>query len=261
MKQGRSQTVLMLLILAAACVVWMWPVVTHVNSVPFWPGSDFTDLLISHYPNAVTVNTSLREYHQLPLWNPTILSGTPANADPLVGLWYPARWLTFLLPSIWVFNLLVWGHLVLAGLGAYRLARFEGASGMSAWIAGMIMTGLPKLMAHLALGHIDLIFAICWTPWALVTLKATFLRIATKESALVAAMGLGLVGGLVFLADPRWLFPVVLLLIFYAAASLWQLRMEARLDSNILKRLAASAASLVAARQKSRAQFYQSTSY
>ncbi|HEX2980018.1 MAG TPA: hypothetical protein VHO48_07125, partial [Anaerolineaceae bacterium] len=54
----------------------------------FQPGSNYSDLLISHYPNALFLKQMLVEWRQLPLWSSTILSGAPFAANPLSGIWY-----------------------------------------------------------------------------------------------------------------------------------------------------------------------------
>lgn len=236
----KKQAIIYGLIVAAACLVWLWPITSHPGAVPFWPDSEYTDLLVSHFPNAVMVNTGLMEYKQIPFWNPTILGGTPASADPLVGLWYPPRWLSFLFPTINVFNLLLGVHLIWAALGVFRLARLEGASNSSALIAGILFAGMPKLMAHLALGHIDLVFALSWAPWALASLRSMLLRIVNHERGRWAALKFGLVVGLLFLADPRWLLPLILLGFVYILLTFKTLTQDHRFTGKLMNQAAVS---------------------
>src|SRR5450759_2524950 len=82
-----------------------------INDFFFAPGSHFSDLLISHYPNAVFLHQTLQNGNGIPLWSGTILSGYPFAADPLSGLWYPPLWLAAWRPSPLIFNLLIIFHL------------------------------------------------------------------------------------------------------------------------------------------------------
>ena len=88
--------------------------------------SQFSDLTISHYPNALFLKDSIFTYRQIPLWSSTILSGYPFAANPLSGLWYPPGWLVLITPLPLGFNLLIGVHLIWAGLGLYFLMREEG---------------------------------------------------------------------------------------------------------------------------------------
>ncbi|HEX2980540.1 MAG TPA: hypothetical protein VHO48_09775, partial [Anaerolineaceae bacterium] len=67
--------------------------------------SSFSDLAISHYPNAVFLRRSILVYGQIPLWSGSILSGYPFAANPLSGLWYPPGWLALLFPLPFGLNL------------------------------------------------------------------------------------------------------------------------------------------------------------
>src|SRR6185503_8847103 len=91
-------------------VLLMWPVLLHPDWVLMQPGAQFSDLLISHWPNAEFIRSSLFEFGQFPLWNPSILSGAPFAADPLAGLWYLPNWITVILPLPFAFNLLLALH-------------------------------------------------------------------------------------------------------------------------------------------------------
>ena len=62
------------------------------------PGSSFSDLAISHYPNALFLLNAIKTGQGFPWWSPSILSGYPFAADPLSGLWYPPGLLALLLP-------------------------------------------------------------------------------------------------------------------------------------------------------------------
>jgi hypothetical protein len=197
---------------AAVSLLWFLPLIDHPGGVLFWRGGAFSDLLISHWPNAEYLRRSLTSWGQLPLWNATVLSGAPLAADPLAGLWYPPNWLAAILPPAVAYNVLIYAHLLLASIGTWRLARRLGASNHGAIIAGLAFGASPKLVGHAGLGHMGLIFAVSWTPWVLLSmLAATKAHTASTRKRIRFAMLAGCSTGLVFLADPRWYPPILLL--------------------------------------------------
>jgi len=177
-----------------ACFLF-WPILLHPNWPLIPPDSDFSDLLISHWPNAEFLRRSLFDYHQLPLWNPTILGGAPFAADPLAGVWYPPNWLTVVLPLPFAFNLLLILHVTWAGWGMYRWARADGFTVWPSLLGALAFAGLPKTFAHAGAGHVSLLFALAWTPWLLRSVDRQY-SLRVVNCALILA--------LIFLADPRW---------------------------------------------------------
>jgi hypothetical protein len=196
--------------------------VAHLDSAAFWPLARYSDLLISHLPNAIIAHDSIFTWHQLPLWNPAILSGMPLAADPLAGLTYPPNWLTVLFPSAIMFNILLIVHLAWAGLGMYRLARAEGIGSPGAYAAGIVFAAGTKFAAHISLGHIGLVYAVSWTPWVLHIWRHMILSPGTQPGRRSAAAGGALAAA--FLADPRWALPLGLLLAGYVLYLAWDSR-------------------------------------
>lgn len=154
----------------------------------------YSDLAISHYPNAVFLVESLTRSGVLPLWSPAILSGYPFAANPLAGMWYPPGWLALLLPLPMGFNLLVALHLLWGGLGLYFLLRQVGLRREAALLGGLAFEALPKLFAHYGAGHLTLLYAVPWTPWLLFSAKRSS-DFSVAPPAILA---------LIFLADVRW---------------------------------------------------------
>jgi hypothetical protein len=201
-------------VLAIAPLAWLLPLALHLTGVAFQPGSQYTDLAVTHWPNALLISHALRDWHQIPLWNPYILAGTPFAANPLSGLWYPPLWLAAFFPVPLTFNLLLILHGAWAGFGAYRLAREEGLSFPAALAAGLVFGGMPKLVAHVAAGHVSLVLAVAWTGWLLVFAG----RAAASRRARDAAAA-GLILATIILADPRWALPAAMLGVAYG---LWR---------------------------------------
>ncbi len=219
MSTKSREWMLALVVMGIAGALWILPLTLRPQHVPFWPGAGFSDLLISHWPNAVWIHQSIAEWGQIPLWNPNILSGIPFAADPLSGLWYPPNWLAVAFPSAIAFNTLFWVHLTWAGLGAWALAREEGLSKWGAVLVGIVFGGAPKFVAHIALGHVGLVSAVSWTPWALLLTVKTLRQIRTEGRWLRWSALAGAVLGLVFRADPRWLIPLIGLAVAYGLRS------------------------------------------
>ncbi|MEP7356762.1 MAG: hypothetical protein ABI847_05945 [Anaerolineales bacterium] len=204
-----------------AAGLFLWPLVLHPGDVPVRAGGQESDLLISHLPNAAYLRESLATYGQWPLWNGQILAGQPFAADPLSGMWYPPNLLLLLpigpLPAL--FNLLFILHLAWAGYGVFRLLRAEGLPAGPAFFGGLAFAGTPKLIAHLAAGHVSLVFAVAWTPWLLLAAAYVVARPGPWRGALV-----GGVLAVMFLADVRWPAYTALLAGAYGLITLWRVR-------------------------------------
>ncbi len=170
------------------------------------PGA-YSDLVITHYPNALFLRRAILEFKTIPLWSDMILSGYPFAANPLSGLWYPPGWLTILLPLPLAMNLLVFLHLFWGGLGLFLLLRREGLSAGAALFGAMAFEAMPKLFAHYGAGHLTLLYAIPWTPWLLL---ATYLDCDSKQNSgknqrwWKALQSPAVIWGIILLADVRW---------------------------------------------------------
>jgi hypothetical protein len=170
-------------------------------------GAVFSDLAISHLPNTLWIQRSLREWGQIPLWSNTILSGYPFAANPLSGLHYPPGWIALLFPQPLGLNLVMLLHIIAGGVGMYCFLRAEGLERLPAGLGGMAFEAMPKLFAHLGAGHVTLVYAVSWTPWLLLAERRSQRQVWRPAAVL----------GLIALADPRW---AVLAGILWAAYSL-----------------------------------------
>jgi len=198
---------------AAYCLLallFLWPLTLHPGFVPFAPRAPYSDLLITHLPNAEYIRDSLARYAQWPLWNAQILAGQPFAADPLAGMWYPPNLLLLprSVPLPFAFNLLFALHFAWAGYGLFRFLRGEGLDPGPALLGSLAFMGTPKLVAHLGAGHVSLVFAVAWTPWLLLAVKrvADPLQGAATQGGLKRGALAGACLALLFLADVRWAF-------------------------------------------------------
>jgi len=153
----------------------------------------YTDLMLTHYPNALYLKSSIIEFQQIPLWSTLIHSGAPFAANPLAGLFYIPGWLALLFPLPEGISLVLAAHAVFATWGMYLFLKEEGSGELGAIAGGLIVGLMPKLAAHYGAGHVSMIYAISWTPWLFLFSKKD--RRGWKT---------GIIAALLFLADPRW---------------------------------------------------------
>ena len=179
---------------SCAAALFLLPMVLRPSGVVYAPGAEFNDVLVAHLPSAWFLHRALAIWQTIPLWNPTILSGIPFAADPLSGLWYPPLWLAAVWPEPLTFNLLTLAHLAWAGFGMMVLLRRLGLDRVPALAGALAFMGAPKIIGHIGLGHISLVYAVSWTPWLLTAARslAHDLVLARRFAARSAARAGGL---------------------------------------------------------------------
>jgi len=184
-----------------------------------YPGSGaaFSDAALTHYPNALFLQTALR-HGEVPLWSPQILSGFPFIAHPYSGLWYPPYWLVLLFPLPLGLNVVLALHILLAGVGMYCFLRQQGYARMPAMLGGLAFQAAPRIFGHIGAGHLMLVMAVCLTPWLLW---------ASGQRRMSAGMLLALMAA----ADPRWALYTAAL---WGAWLLWQRRLRVLLEQAAL---------------------------
>ncbi len=187
--------VLFFLILACPTAL----ILSSIGKFAFPPGSPYSDLAISHLPNALFINHTVTIWHQIPLWSDQILSGYPFAADPLSSLWYLPAWLAVAWPGPVTFNLLIAFHIMFGGIGLYFFLRSENRGEVSALLGAFIFELMPKIFAHYASGHVTLIYAVMWTPW-LIWME----RKANTTGRLRFRCLTAVILGMIVLADVRW---------------------------------------------------------
>ncbi len=192
----KRQKALIFLILLLPVTIFL----PFINKYPYPFHSNYSDLTISHYPNAIFIKQSLFDNAQIPLWSNTIFSGYPFAADPLSGLWYPPGWPVFILPLPLGFNLLVLIHLLWGGMGMYSFLKSERKNTLAALCGAVMFESLPQLYAHYGAGHLTMVYAVCWTPWIFWAEKRRENLDKIKKSSVLP----GAILGIMVLADIRW---------------------------------------------------------
>ncbi len=162
-RRGFQTAALVLLVLALPLLLYL----PHLSDFPAPYQMHDSDMIGSHYPNALFLRQSLAEWGQIPLWSDAILGGYPFAANPLSGLFYPPGWLMLFLDLPLAFNLTILLHLFLGGLGMYCFLRGEGFDLFPALLGALLFELMPKLFGHYAAGHVTLLYALCWAPWLL----------------------------------------------------------------------------------------------
>ena len=113
-----------------------------------------------------------------PFWNPLIYCGAPALANPQSGVFDPQVWLLIAGEALggiagfhYALTLAALGRLLLAGLGAYLLARRLGLRARGALLAGIAFqfSGYMVLWLNFPLGHVP-----PFLPWILYFLEGLF---------------------------------------------------------------------------------------
>ncbi len=122
----------------------------------------YRDTGLFSYPVAYYLRVSL--WHgQLPLWNPFNNCGTPFLAQWNTLALYPFSLFYVLLPMPWSLNCFLLGHLLLAGLGMYRLAQHWFGSRFAASVAGLVFAW-NGLSIHCLMWPCHTA-GLAWMPW------------------------------------------------------------------------------------------------
>jgi hypothetical protein len=101
----------------------------------------------------------------LPTWDPYEGYGLPLWADPGAQVAYPPTWLNLLFLPHTVYKLLVLGHVLAAGTGAYAMVRRWRMGVLPAAAAGVTFACSGPLLSTGSLVHH--LCGAAWMPWAL----------------------------------------------------------------------------------------------
>jgi hypothetical protein len=213
-----------------------WPFIIPVlvlfpglSSFPYpAQSSEYSDMVLTYYPKWMFLRNQLINFHVLPFWNPTILSGTPFAANPLSDFFYLPGWLSILFPFPLGFNILCVIHLVGGAIGMYLLLRMENLTHYAALLGAVVFEAMPKIFAHYGAGHLSLVYAIPWTPWLL---WATQQRLA-KQRNIRGHLEIVFLA-LIFFADVRWAFYAGCIWVVYNIAHSHSLEHEIQNKSHI----------------------------
>ena len=165
-----------------------------LNPAAFLGGESFfeRDLHLDWYPRIEALARCVRE-GAWPLWDTSIGFGQPLLADPGAQVAYPVTWLAVAVPGPAAYTVFVLLHLLVAALGASRLAARLGAGPLGGPVAAALFVLSGPVQSSLNLWHH---FAgLAWMPWVLLGVDR-----AIRAPRLSSALGLTLVASLQVLA-------------------------------------------------------------
>lgn len=163
------------------------------------------------YPVACYTRQSL--WHgAIPLWNPLNNAGVPFLAQWNTTVCYPPSLIYLLLPLPWSLNLFCLGHLVLAGVGMYLLARDWTGNRLAAGVAGLAFA-LGGLMLNCLIWTSNLA-ALSWEPLVILCVERAWRRGGRQVAVAALAAALQMLSG----APEIIVFTWILLFVIWA----WQ---------------------------------------
>ncbi|MEO8610812.1 MAG: hypothetical protein ABI690_23145 [Chloroflexota bacterium] len=189
----------------------------RVDGLPFFRGdARYSDSVTSHWPNALFLRESILERGEFPVWRETTMAGQPFLANPLNKTAYPLQWLVLIFPPSLHLNLLIVIHLLIAGAGMWLWAKSVGLRTEAAALSAIAYAFAPRMMAHLGAGHLDVVYAMAWWPWLMLSIWQT---IAGNRNTILQT---GLVAALLLLADVRVSLFAFSVGAIYALIELWR---------------------------------------
>jgi len=148
-----------------------------------------------------------------PLWNPYIQFGQPLLANPNAMAVYPTQLLFHLFPFDFAFDLNLVLHCLIAGLGAFYLARSLNMSPVAALAAGIAYNFNGVTLSLINLPNLAAIGGLI--PWLALLLR----RVVRRPSAANLAFSSILVGLLLLLPEPLATYAVLLFLVPFGVYS------------------------------------------
>jgi hypothetical protein len=128
------------------------------------------DIYGYHYPLSDFIAWSLREFHQLPWWNPYSYMGQPFFGNVQAAMFYPPTLVAAVAGDVmfghlpfYFLELQLAFHVVLAGLGTYLLLRRMRLAVASSLAGGTIFC-LGAFFASQT-QHLGVISCAAWLPW------------------------------------------------------------------------------------------------
>lgn len=146
-------------LLAVLCAAFFWDALWLPEGYALG-GNDLTNMFVPWLRFAVTTVQQGR----LPLWNPTLFSGTPFVSNPQPGLFYPLTWLTLVMSPTRALALSLVFHVWLAGVGMYIWLRSEATSEAGAFLGAVVFAFSGYTFTRIQAGHVGLFATGAWLP-------------------------------------------------------------------------------------------------
>jgi len=173
------------------------------------------DVSTFHYPLKKLV-TEAYARGEWPLWNPYIQMGQPLLANPNCMAVYPGQLLFQFLPFETAFELHFVIHCMLAGMGAFCLARILGLSLQAALLSAIIynFSGLTLSAVNL----FNILPVVAFLPW----LTTALLWLASRPSVARSCFTALLLGSFFLLLEPLSTLATALFVFVLVGAFVWR---------------------------------------
>jgi hypothetical protein len=178
------------LLLAGVVALFLLVVGFRTDGLPYVRGAQFSDSTTAHYPAALHFARSFQtsDLRQSLIWQETTMGGQFFAANPLNKVSYPFQWLARFIPPTLHLNIMIALHILIAALGMWHFSRLLGQNQPAALIAAITYALAPRLSAHLAAGHLDILYALAWFPWLMASAHRLSAPTATLRTTLIFAI-------------------------------------------------------------------------
>ncbi len=136
------------------------------------------------YPRRLITNDIVSQ-GQWPLWNRSILTGTPLLNDGQLAFFYPLSLIFLVAPLPWAFGFYAFVHLIIAGVGGYAFARQIKLEPGPALVAGVAYMLNGYMLTWLQLPHH--VGATAMLPWCFWAVERALTGVRWRGWALVGA--------------------------------------------------------------------------
>jgi hypothetical protein len=226
LRRTRHAFLITVLALLVGFPVAFWPFLASPDTLGFF---GYGDAWMYNGPVLTLVDYAYSR-GELPLWNPLMLCGHPAAANPSYLAFYPPNVLRSLLtpgPTPWNMHvgvdLMLYAQLVFAGLGAYWLARRHQFCGVGAFTAA-IAFAFSCALTNRVLGHLNITLVVTWLPWTLLALRAAMEADSIRTAfGYYALLGVAFSGAILAGSPQITAFVAFALVIYWVAYRLLQL--------------------------------------
>lgn len=225
----RSKVALLLLLFVGAAFVVYLPVLLPDDPLDYF---GLVDTSLQFGPNLFYYDHALHVAREFPAWNPLILCGTPFAANPQSLAFYPPNMVRSVLNlsptplrTLVSFTVMVWLHILLAGAGAFLLARSHKLGAAPALAAAFAFSFSFMSLQSAQINPVFIMTA-SWLPWILLALNAS-MGAASPASTVKYALAGALAYGMCVLSGFSPYLPAISLGIAVFCATQWALSLFA----------------------------------
>jgi hypothetical protein len=183
----------MAVFMAIAAILFFWDPLFTWSADKIMGGGDYVTMFV---PWLRFIYDTLRQYGELPLWNPYLFSGVPYYANPQPMMFYPFTYLGLLMPLTRAMALTLVIHVWLMGMGMYGWLRSLGATHAGAFLAGAACAFTGTFAVRVGAGHYGIALQFAWWPLSAWALRTAFERRSWRWAVLGGVpLALGLLSG------------------------------------------------------------------